>query len=150
MSLQTKPPGETTHFVTIPSCVRVPQNPLTQRTDRTLCSALTLDPSRLCCQPTGCQHWPSLSRTLRHRTGEWAGWCVSSCLTHTQTHTLICTAPTSLSHLVYTPRLESCFKALKCRVVHWNLSLWGQLCPSELLCASENRHHQPHSLGCNF
>lgn len=74
-------------------------------------------------------------------------------LTHTHIHTHIHThalAPTSLRDLTYTPRPENSFKACKGSAFHCNLWLWGQLCPSVLPWASENRHGQPHSLGCYF
>lgn len=124
MSLQTKPPRETTHIWQSRPVCESQRDPVTRRTDRPLCSPLTLDPSRLCCQPTGCQHWPSLSHAVRHRTGESGQGNVSLAvwLTHTHVHTY---APTSLSDLTYTPRPENSFSACKCRALHCNLWLWG-------------------------
>lgn len=134
-------------YLIIQSSMWVSEDPVTQRTDSPLCSVLTLDPSRLRCQPTGCQHWPSFSHALRHRTGQRVGRVMCLCLSDSHTHIWSCSHKQDLT---YTPRLENSFNACKCRAFHCNVSLWGQLCPSELPWASENRHHQPHSLGCYF
>lgn len=131
-------------YLIIPSSVWVWEDPLTRRTGRPLCSALTLGPSCLRCQAT---HWLStLAHTEpRFQTQDGVGRVIGLCV-----WLAYVPAPTSHSHLTYTPRPGNSFNACKCRAFHCNVSLWGQFCPSELSWASENRHHQPHSLGCYF
>lgn len=153
MSLQTKPPRETTHiWQSCPVCE-------SQRTqwhgEQTIPSvrrwhwtphASAVSPQAVNTGPL----WATQSQTQDGRVGRVMCLLLSDSHTHTHVHTYA-PAPTSLSDLTYTPRPENSFSACKCSSFHCNLWLWGQLCPSELPWASENRHRrQPHSLGCYF
>lgn len=73
MSFQTKPPGETTHiWQSRPVC----ESQRTQWHGEQTVPSVQLwhwTPHASAVSPRGCQHWPSLSHVLRHRTAEWAG-----------------------------------------------------------------------------